>query len=90
MLNSGVWEDRNKAALLLDVLSHRRDPRLLRVLRSQALESLVEMARWRNPGHASNARVILGRIAGIEEERLQQLAASGKVDEIVNASRNKK
>lgn len=89
MLNSGVWEDRNKAALLLDVLSHRRDPRLLRVLRSQALESLVEMARWRNPGHASNARVILGRIAGIEEERLQELAASGNVDEIINAVRTK-
>jgi hypothetical protein len=85
MLNSDVWEDRNKAGLLLDVLSRRRDPRLLSVLRSQALESLVEMARWRNPGHAWNARVILGRIAGIEEARLQQLAASGKAEEIINA-----
>lgn len=89
MLNSRVWEDRNKAGLLLDVLSRRRDPRLLRVLRSQALESLVEMARWRNPGHAWDARVILGRIAGIEEERLQQLAASGKVEEIINAVKTK-
>jgi hypothetical protein len=89
MLNSGVWEDRNKAGLLLDVLSRRRDPRLLRVLRSQALESLVEMARWRNPGHAWNARVILGRIAGIEEVRLQQLAASGRVEEIINGVKTK-
>lgn len=90
MLNSGVWEDRNKAGLLLDVLSRRRDPILLRVLRSQALESLVEMARWRDRSHASYARVILGRIAGIEEVRLQELSESGKVDEIINAVRIKK
>jgi hypothetical protein len=90
MLNSGVWEDRNKAGLLLDVLSQRRDPRLLRVLRSQALESLVEMARWRDPGHARNARVILGRIAGIEERRLQELAASDDVSEIIKAVKNRK
>ena len=89
MLNSGVWEDRNKAGLLLDVLSRRRDPRMLSVLRSQALESLVEMARWRDRGHASYARVILGRIAGIEEMRLQDLAESGKIDEIINAVRTK-
>lgn len=89
MLNSGVWTDRNKAGLLLDVISRRRDPTLLRVLRSQALESLVEMARWRHPGHASYARMILGRIAGIEEVRLQELAASGNVDEIINAVRIK-
>ena len=89
MLNSDVWTDRNKAGLLLDVLSRRRDPTLLRVLRSQALESLVEMARWRDPGHASYARMILGRIAGIEEVRLQELAASGNVDEIISAVRIK-
>lgn len=89
MLNSGVWEDRNKAGLLLDVLSRRRDPRLLRVLRSLAMESLVEMARWRDPGHASNVRMILGRIAGIEEVRLQELAVSGKVEEIINAVRTR-
>ncbi len=89
MLNSGVWEDRNKAGFLLGVLSRRRDTQLLRVLRSQALESLVEMARWRDTGHAKDARVILGRIAGIEERRLQELAASGNVDEIINAVRTK-
>jgi hypothetical protein len=89
MLNSGVWEDRNKAGLLLGVLSHGRDPRLLRLLRSEALDSLIEMARWRDPNHASDARMILGRIAGIEENRLQELAASGKVDEIISAVRTK-
>jgi hypothetical protein len=89
MLNSGIWSDRNKAGRLLVVLSRRRDPRLLRVLRSQALDSLVEMARWRDPGHASDARMILGRIGGIEERRLLEMVASDHVDEIINAGRTK-
>jgi hypothetical protein len=89
MLNSGVWEDRNKSGGLLDVLSGGRDPRLLRLLRSEALDSLIEMARWRDPNHASDARMILGRIAGIEEGRLAEMVASGSVDEIINAVRIK-
>ncbi|MEK6336363.1 MAG: hypothetical protein AABM67_15660 [Acidobacteriota bacterium] len=87
MLNSGVWEDRNKAGRLLVVLTRSRDPRLLRLLRSEALDSLIEMARWRDPNHASDARMILGRIGGIEERRLSELVAAGKVDEIINAVR---
>ena len=90
LLNSGVWEDRNKAGLLLAELSRGRDPRLLRLLRSEALDSLIEMARWRDPNHASDARMILGRIAGIEEGRLGKMVASGSVDEIINAVRTRK
>ncbi len=90
MLNSGVWEDRNKAGGLLAVLSRGSDPRLLRLLRSEALDSLIEMARWRDPNHASDARMILGRIAGIAEGRLQELVASGNMDEIINAVRTRK
>ncbi len=89
MLNSGVWEDRNKAGALLNALSRHRSPELLRILRSEALDSLLEMAHWRNRGHASDAWMILGRIAGIEEGRLQQLAAAGDVDTIVKALKGK-
>jgi hypothetical protein len=85
MLDSGVWTDRNKAGFLFDVLSQARDPKLLGRLRSQALESLIEMARWRDPGHAQSAGMVLGRIAGIEENRLQQLVASGQVEVIIKA-----
>ena len=85
MLNSGVWTDRNKSGTLLGILSKRRDPRLLRLLHTKALQSLVEMARWRDARHASDARIILGRIAGIEEKRLIQLVAASEVDEIVRS-----
>ena len=74
MLNSGTWMDRNKGGYLLSTLTLRRDPKLLHLIRSRASDSLVEMARWRNDGHAQTSRLILGRIAGIEEKQLKKLA----------------
>lgn len=74
MLKSGSWTDRNKALMVLGILSGRRQPGLLRELKRQSLEVLVEMARWRNPGHALDARMILGRIAAIEETDLLKFA----------------
>jgi hypothetical protein len=85
MLSSGSWTDRNKVGFLLDELSRRRDPKLLSQLRSQALDSLIEMAKWRSRGHAGTARILLGRIAGIEETRLQQLVDAGEVEQILTA-----
>jgi len=85
MLNSGIWTDRNKGAYLLSILTVRRDARLLRLLRLRALVSIVEMARWRNPGHADSARLILGRVAGIDENLLQQLVAAHDLKRIIGA-----
>ncbi|HSE20281.1 MAG TPA: HEAT repeat domain-containing protein [Pyrinomonadaceae bacterium] len=88
MLNSGTWTDRNKAGYLLGVLTKQRDPRLLELLRARATDSLLEMARWREPGHASSARIILGRIAKIDETRLLQLVATKNVDAIIESFTN--
>jgi hypothetical protein len=90
MLNSGKWSDRDKAGSLLVELSKPRAPKLLAALRARALQSLLEMARWRSPGHAYYARVLLGRMAGIEETRLQRLALDNEqVDVIVKAAGRK-
>jgi hypothetical protein len=67
-LGSPVWSDRNKASLALMALSVDRDPRLLEALRKQALIPLVEMARWKNAGHAFPAFIILARIAGYSDD----------------------
>lgn len=83
MLSSGLWTDRNKAGFLLGKLTEKRDPKLLGLLRSQALEALIEMARWRFSGHADTARILLGRIGGIAENRLQQLVSAGEVGQII-------
>jgi hypothetical protein len=50
------------------------------------MDSLVEMARWKEPDHAHDYRVLLGRIAGIDEARIEQLIETGKIDEIIAAA----
>jgi hypothetical protein len=91
MLNSGIWTDRNKASGLLSALSRWRTPRLLAAMRARAFDSLVEMARWRETGHANSARMILGRMGGIEEMRLNEIVGdNAQVDVIINAARRKR
>ena len=85
MLSSGSWTDRNKAGWVLTALTKSRSPKLLARLRSEALVSLIEMARWHNPGHAYTFRLLLARIAGIDETRAEQLAHAGNPDEIMKA-----
>ena len=84
MLNSGTWSDRNKGSFLLYTLSRDRKPALLAELRTIAIDSLIEMAKWRDSGHAYEARILLGRVAGIPEDRLRHLA-SGPPDPILDA-----
>ena len=73
LLKSDKWVDRNKGGWLMINLTTSRDPKLLKQLRKEAMDALVEMARWQFAGHASFARRLLGRIAGIEEAKLDTL-----------------
>jgi len=73
LLKSDKWVDRNKGGWLMINLTESRDPKLLQQLRTEAMGALVETARWRFTGHASFARRLLGRIAGIEEAKLDTL-----------------
>ncbi len=86
MLYSGQWTDRNKASLLLNRLTEPRDPALLRVLRDQAMGPLLDGAHWQSPGHAFFFLVILGRIGGIDDARLEKLIESGARDDIIAAA----
>jgi hypothetical protein len=83
LLRSGAWSDHNKASLVLAALTTTREAKLLELLRADALESLLEMARWRNIGHAEAALMILGRMAGIEEETLNKLIDAGQTGTIL-------
>ena len=77
MVRSGIWTDRNKAVTLLDQLTISRDPATLDMVRESAESALLEMARWRNVGWSYRARMVIGRLRGIPEEKLQQLAGAG-------------
>jgi len=86
LLRSGTWSDRNKAGNLFVSLTATRDDAVLATLRAEALDSLLEMGRWRSKGHAMAARVVLARMAGFDDQRLgRALSPGGNVDEILNA-----
>lgn len=85
MVSSGTWTDRNKASGLLMFLTQSRDPAVLDLLRQRSLPALVEIARW-DLGHAVAAQLILGRVAGIPEERLGKMVAAGDVEKIIAAA----
>jgi hypothetical protein len=86
MLNSGIWTDRNKGTALLAQVTAGRNTELLAKIRAAALDSLVEMASWRRPSHAYFARMVLGRVAGLPEDRLKVLAWNGPVNPIIKAA----
>jgi hypothetical protein len=52
LLHSGEWSDHTKGSLLLMNLTKTRNPALLERLRAEALDPLLEMAQWRDIGHA--------------------------------------
>jgi hypothetical protein len=93
-LNSLVWSDRNKAATALLTLTEKREAGLLEMLRERALDALIDMARWRHLSHALPGYILLGRMAGIEEARLQTAWSEGKhqplTEEIIRELTRKK
>ncbi len=94
MLGSPIWTDRNKASMILSILTKKRDRQLLRQLRDRAFGSLVEMARWKSKGHAFNAFLILGRVGGFPERELNKVGwdiprRNAVIDKIVKANRRK-
>jgi hypothetical protein len=85
LLMSGQWTDLNKAGLLLHSIAISGEQRPLAALRrSDVTERLIETARWRT-GHAEMGQYVLGRIAGIPEERLKLLIDSGNAEEIIKS-----
>jgi hypothetical protein len=83
LLNSPIWTDRNKASFALAELTANRDPARLTRIRQSALAALTEMARWKSPGHALPAFVILGRIAGVPDDEIVAAFSQGKREELL-------
>jgi len=90
LLNSDLWTDRNKAGLLFMHLTSSGDSKLLSALASQSFDSLVEMARWKDKGHALAYRIVLGRIAGLDEKVTEEMANQGRTEELIVAAQKKR
>jgi hypothetical protein len=83
LLRSLDWTDRNKASFALMALTESRAPALLEDLREHAMPELIEMARWNSAGHAYIAHRILGRIAGMTEEAINEAWARGDREAVI-------
>jgi len=90
LLNSLSWTDRNKSSLALLQLTESRDPKLLAALKARAFESIVDIARWTNPGHAMAGIMMLGRMAGIPDQEIYAMFERGERDKIIAAARQAK
>jgi len=87
LLNSLAWTDRNKSSLALMGLTEGRDPALLAALKARAFDSVVDIARWTNPGHSMAGVVILGRIARLPDADIYAMFERGERDKIIEAAR---
>ena len=86
LMKSIDWTDRNKSSILLEKLTRTRDPKLLELLRKEALFPLADMASWQSLGHAYPGFIVLGRVAGWKEEEIHQHAQQDReksVEEIL-------
>jgi hypothetical protein len=83
LLNSVVWTDRNKSSFALYELTGTREPAVLSTLRERALLSLVEMSRWKSPGHAYRPFFLLGRVGDIPENEIKKMWDSGNREALI-------
>jgi hypothetical protein len=85
MLNSLSWSDRNRALAALQILTDAHDPSVLNQLSDRALQTLVEMARWKTLAHALPAFVLVARIAGYTDKEIQDAWSGDRAKAITAA-----
>jgi hypothetical protein len=83
MLNSVVLSDRMEATQALLTLTDRANPNTAEQIRERALPALAEMARWKTPAYALPSYLLLGRVAGVSEEQIQQSWAKGDREAVI-------
>jgi hypothetical protein len=83
LLNSVVWSDRHNASLALVELTESRDPDTLALIRQRSLESVLEMARWRDLEHALPAFILAGRLAGLREDQIRSAWVAGNREPVL-------
>jgi len=83
MLNSIVLSDRTRAATALVTLTEQNAAGALDQIRERALDSIVEMAQWKELRYALPAFILTGRIAGMSETEIQKAWTSGHRQEVI-------
>ena len=77
LLNSVVWSDRHNASLALVNLTDKGNGEAVALIRERALQSVVEMARWRDLQEALPPFILAGRLAGLDDNQIKRAWLSG-------------
>ena len=83
LLNSLVLSDRLQAADILVTLTDRHERLVLDQMRERALPALAEMARWDTLRYALPPFLLVGRIAGLNEQEIQQRWSNGEREMVI-------
>ena len=83
LLHSVVLSDRLETVDLFVTLTDRRDQEALAMLRVRALRTLIEMARWESLRYALRPFLLVGRVAGVPEQEIQQRWSNGEREQVI-------
>ena len=83
LMNSVVFSDRYQASQALVSLTDSPNPEALSLLRSEALPSVLEMARWHDLNHALPSFMLAGRLAGLGDAQIKQAWVSADRDSVL-------
>ena len=86
MLNSIVLSDRTRAATALVTLTDQDAAATLQQIRDRALDSVVEMAQWKDLRYALPAFILIGRMAGLNEQEIQKAWTSGNRQTVIDTA----
>ncbi len=86
LMNSVVWSDRFHASQALAEITETRDPETLALLKSRALPSVIEMARWHDLKHALPSFILAGRLAGLDDKQIKQAWLSENRETVIKAA----
>jgi len=84
MLNSIVLSDRTHAATALVTLTEQNPGDALDEIRARALDSVVEMARWKTLTYALPPFILAGRLAGMNEKEIQKAWTDGNREAVIS------
>jgi hypothetical protein len=84
MLNSIVLSDRTRAATALVTLTDRNAAGALAQIRDRSLDSVVEMAQWKDLRYALPAFILTGRLAGLTEPEIQKAWTGGNRQTVID------
>jgi len=83
LLNSVVLSDRTEAVQVLLSLTDHPAPLVLDQIRDRALDGTVEMARWKTARYALPPFLLVGRLAHMSDQQVQQAWQKGDRETVI-------